>query len=785
MDDGSRFRIGGWTVTPGLNLLEHTSGSVKIESRPMDVLVCLANRAPEAVSVEELVREVWNGRVVSDNSIYLVISQLRNVLGEAAPNAIETIPKRGYRLAVPVLFLPARSSFRERSKFQSALPARRHLAATLAVTVVLIATAAIYVSSWSPLSPDVQPEPPTIAVLPFVNLSGEEGDDYLGEGIAEEIIHALSNGSGLRVIARTSSFSFQDTTADIQEISERLGATVVLEGSVRSENGRVRIISQLIDTRDSSHLWSDDFDRPLEDLITMEREIAIAVAQRLMGETADMARIAAALPSLEAIDAYEYYLLGRQRMRNPYQKARFWPGSDANRAIEYFRRAIAVDPGFARAYAGLAEALLRRTRIGNVPGPIEVPQEVGEEALAAIDQALALDPQLAEAHTSRGWALRLLDRDDERAMDAFRQAIALNPNLPDPHVELGRLLRHDAPEESLTEHQAAQQLDPMAVETYLRIGYRLHELERYEEAEAAYRTVLQLFPESAEAYQGLGETMELLGKHGEAALYYERALSFEHAHPIVFVEVARNKWSLGRPDEAIRLLLPLLGNPEYERREAHTRTELAYHYIELGDYQTAEAVLEPIEQTDRAANVRVHLALAQGRYEDAANIVHEWESNVLAALYEMVIGHDDHARDRFDEIAAESGPLAGTEYFQWGYYPAVNAAHLYLRAGDTETVAATLEESRRALNPALEDQYLEGGAYYLLASISAIEGKTDEALDMLEEAIASGWTRHWFAPRDPNLESLWAEPRFQALISGVKAEMDRLRLEMQRLVALE
>ena len=151
---------------------------------------------------------------------------------------------------------------------------------------------------------------------------------------------------------------------------------------------------------------------------------------------------------------------------------------------------------------------------------------------------------------------------------------------------------------------------------------------------------------------------------------------------------------------------------------------------------------------------------------------------MLAALYEMVIGHDDHARDRFDEIASESGPLAGTEYFQWGYYPAVNAAHLYFRAGDTEIAAATLEESRQALNTALEEQYLAGGAYYLLASISAIEGKTYEALDRLEQAIASGWTRHWYAPRDPNLESLWDEPRFQALIVGVRSEMNRLRLAM-------
>jgi tetratricopeptide (TPR) repeat protein len=226
-------------------------------------------------------------------------------------------------------------------------------------------------------------------------------------------------------------------------------------------------------------------------------------------------------------------------------------------------------------------------------------------------------------------------------------------------------------------------------------------------------------------------------------------------------------------------LQPLLGNPEYEWRESQIRPVIAHLYIDLDDYQTAEAVLEPIEHADAAADARVHITLAQGRYDDVEDVIHTWNEGAWSRpLYEMVIGHDDHARDGFDEIASENDLLAGTDYFDWGYYPAVNAAHLYLRGGDAETAAAMLEESRQALNPALDNQYLAGGAYYLLASISAIEGKTDAALDMLEEAIASGWTRHWYAPRDTNLESLWDEPRFQALIAGVRTEMDRLRLAM-------
>ncbi len=144
----------------------------------------------------------------------------------------------------------------------------------------------------------------------------------------------------------------------------------------------------------------------------------------------------------------------------------------------------------------------------------------------------------------------------------------------------------------------------------------------------------------------------------------------------------------------------------------------------------------------------------------------------------MVIGHDDHARELFEEISSERDLLPSS---------AVYVALLYLKAGDADTAAVVFEESRQALaltlendNPSGDVYYANasGDVYYSLASISAIEGKTDEALDLLEEAIASGWTSHWLAPRDPSLESLWAEPRFQVLITGVKAEMDRLRVAM-------
>ncbi len=171
------------------------------------------------------------------------------------------------------------------------------------------------------------------------------------------------------------------------------------------------------------------------------------------------------------------------------------------------------------------------------------------------------------------------------------------------------------------------------------------------------------------------------------------------------------------------------------------------------------------------ANIRIRLTIAQGRYEDLENLIHEWRRTTdplkfALPAYEIVIGHDDHARDLIEANSSERQP------------PAIQAAYLSLKAGDADAASALFEESRQALALDLEDKYTAGIAYYYLAATSAIAGKTDEALDLLEEAIASGWTSHWLAPRDPYLDSLWDEPRFQALIADLRSEMDRLRAAM-------
>ena len=514
MDDGSRFRIGGWTVTPGLNLLEHTSGSVKIESRPMDVLVCLANHAPEAVSVEELLREVWHGRVVSDNSIYLVISQLRNVLGEAAPDAIETIPKRGYRLAVPVLFLPARSSFREQSKFQSALPARRHLAATLAVTVVLIATAAIYVSPWSPLRSGGQLEPWTIAVLPFVNMSDDPDNEYFSDGLSEEILRLLAKIPNLKVIGRTSSFSFKGKNIDLREIGQALGVKTLLEGSVRKSGDQVRITAQLINVSDGSHIWSASYERTITDIFSVQDDVAAAIIDALqiqVGTNPTRGR------PTENSKAYALFLRAKASL-NVF---------DYGEVEEILLEVVKLDPNFAEAYELLSFNYWHQT--GDWIKADEGRKLIHEAAARAlaIDSDLILAQALYQAADIENYSIL-------KEIEAFERVVREQRSNPEALNALAFvLLKMGYFREALSTAVRYVDLDPFSLAANWRLSDALYAAGRTSEAVAVLEVIDQLDPRGED---WMFAVLNLLEEQDEIAIpgfeaYLQRHDFLQHEFP--------------------------------------------------------------------------------------------------------------------------------------------------------------------------------------------------------------------------------------------------------------
>jgi TolB-like protein/DNA-binding winged helix-turn-helix (wHTH) protein len=333
----NRIKIGAWTTDPTLNLVTQGERSIRLEPRAMDVLMVLAARDGAVTSLEELLEAVWKGVVVSDGSVYLAISQLRQALGNNANGAsyIETVPKRGYRLTVPVgphgVDAPA--------------PIARDLARWWKTPALVIAAVAALIALALILRPVAAPTDHSLAVLPFADLSPDGDQAYFADGITEEVLNRLANIRDLRVIGRTSSFQLRGQGADIGALGEKLGVRHLLVGSIRKAGGRVRITAQLNEVGSGQQIWSQTYERELGDIFAIQDEIAKSVAEAMQ------VRLGVGEQSLvpgmtRDVAAYDEFLHGMAL--NLQMRPESFPP-----AIAHLQRAVDIDPGFSLAWAGL------------------------------------------------------------------------------------------------------------------------------------------------------------------------------------------------------------------------------------------------------------------------------------------------------------------------------------------------------------------------------------------------------------------------------------------------
>jgi len=326
----------------------------------MAVLVYLAERPGQVVSADELVDAVWLGRPMGDNPVYKCITQLRAALGDdpKTPTYIATVHTKGYRLIAPVEWCDADGSLVGGAPAvgAAAMPRRWVRRRLLAWTVGVFAAGLIAAVLFSvrdsfdgpggEAAPPTVAEQPSIAVLPFANLSPGPGQDYFADGLSEELITQLAHLPGLRVIGRTSSFAFKNKNEDLRTIGQTLGVDHVLEGSVRKMGNRVRVTAQLIDPADGSHLWASAYDRSLDDIFTIQEDIAKTVASALrISISARVVRQG----GTRNFEAYDAYLAG-------LAAASEGGADNVLASIAAFRRAVVIDPGFIAAWGALAGA---------------------------------------------------------------------------------------------------------------------------------------------------------------------------------------------------------------------------------------------------------------------------------------------------------------------------------------------------------------------------------------------------------------------------------------------
>lgn len=388
----------------------------------------------------------------------------------------------------------------------------------------------------------------TIAVLPFVNMSGDEENEYFSDGVAEEILNLLTRLPQLSVTSRSSSFAYKGEQINIKKVASDLDVSTLLEGSVRRAGDRVRITAQLIDTATDTHLWSETYDRELKDVFAIQDDIAQSIVRALEVTLTPRDRRALQYVATSDAKAYDYYLRGRKFFYAMTKRA-------FHHAVKMYRQAIGEDPSYALAYAGIADAHSFLYMYGD-----STPANAGK-AQEASQRAVELDPDSAEAHASRGIALSISKRYEE-AEEEFEKAIALNPKLFEAHYFYGRDCYAQGKYERAAElFSTAAKVNPSDYQSPVFESMSLQHLGKDEEATAcsfrayiAAEKHLEMHPDDARAMYLGASALVKVGEFEKARVWADRALDTDRHEPAVLYNAACAYAMMGEKDRAFELL---------------------------------------------------------------------------------------------------------------------------------------------------------------------------------------------------------------------------------------
>ncbi|PYP19232.1 MAG: hypothetical protein DMD53_14695 [Gemmatimonadetes bacterium] len=418
----------------------------------------------------------------------------------------------------------------------------------------------------------------SIAVLPFLNMSADPDNEYFSDGMTEEIVHALSAVGSLRVASRTSSFAFKGATQNIRTIGEKLQVRTVLEGSVRRADTKLRVTAQLINAADGFHLWSATYEREMKDVFAIQDEIARAIVSALKVKLTDEPSLALVEPRTANVEAYALYLKARY----------FWRRKSASglkKGIEYFQQAIAVDPGYSLAYAGLADSYIALGYYGYLP-----PKDVFPPAKAAADAAIRIDDGLAEAHTARACVSLLYDWDWLGAERGFQRAIELKQGYPTAHFWYACYLwAVGRTEDSCEEASRALELAPLSLVGHANLGWALYFGRRFDAAIAQCQKSLELDPRYLFTYTVLGQAHVALSRYDEAISALQSAVRFSGGLSFTTATLGYAYAKAGKRREARKVLQSL---KQRSGNEYVPPFCVALVYAGLGDRDQAFACLD-------------------------------------------------------------------------------------------------------------------------------------------------------------------------------------------------
>ena len=540
--------VSDWSVDPTTLRILRQGESVKLEPKVMAVLEYLAARPGQVVSRQELEDTVWAGTVVGYDAISNAIIKLRKAFGDDAhaPQIIETIPKTGYRLIAPVEKIAPQAQPQEVSGVSgdevgeasgtvvSDRPAYWKTGIVpVTALLLLLAVALLVFKPWvareEPASVERMalplPEKPSIAVLPFTNMSDDPQQEYFADGMTEDLITDLSKVAGLFVVARNSVFTYKGRAVKVGQIAEELGVRYVLEGSARRADDRVRINAQLIDALSGGHVWAERYDGDLEDIFALQDQITLSIVDEIAASL-DLGNREETSSSIEVnAEAYDLYLKGwgHYRAGGP---------ADHARAVALYREALEIDPEFARARAALAAALVDIHKNRWWQESLDTVYYLSfEQTRQALLSSKKLPIALTHQVASEFYAF--YDGNARRALDEAGKAIEANPNDPAGYLALAyALLKDDRAAEAEAQMRTAMRLDPHYPPKYLfRLGQiQFHQGQYAAAVESLQRAVtrnpnddwMQLYLAAGygmlqmkdEGQEALGRADELLAKYG-------------------------------------------------------------------------------------------------------------------------------------------------------------------------------------------------------------------------------------------------------------------------------
>ena len=619
---------------------------------------------------------------------------------------------------------------------------------TAAAAVVAVLAVGLFVFWPGERLPEPVAMEPSIAVLPFANLSADPDNEYFSDGLSEEILNSLAQLRGLKVAARTSSFAFKDRNVDLVEVGEQLSIGTLLEGSVRKQGTRVRITAQLINVSDGYHMWSESYDRELDDVFAVQADIAKEVARMLRVTLLNAEAERMAVPDTQNSMAYDKYLWGLQR-------ASEFRVASVLEAVDYFREATELDPDYAKAHAGVTNALALAYTTSAIPAESFV-----REGAAHAERAIELDPGLSEAHCAQG-AVLLAQGQAREAEAAFRLALKLNPGNSPAAFSYGNMLagQHRF-EEALAMFEQVLERSPFDATLRGYKGWTHDYLGDHEEALASYSRARAIDASNPFGFMGPGFATAATGELAASADWFERAAMVDPGDAEIFAWAALMHLSLDDTASATRAaehaveLNPLNTVPLAARALAHVFVGEDDRAVEVARRGLLPDVVRRFGNTIALLRILRNELVASDRIDEAID-VYEAAFPTLRTASPFRNFHAEYPQHPIGELARAATDLA----------------HLRKMAGDVAAAERLIDLTLAAhdRDPYLGYLWLYGpGA--VRVELALIEGRHEAALEALDALVDGGWSVswRWEIERNPIYDPVRDDPRYRAIVERLE-----------------